>query len=147
MNMEYRLAICFRSAGNAFVACLLTNMFFVSDLLADSSTAKTAELAAIKTICRELVGSQFPYNGLQWQRPWQRLLPYLANKNDIYDGGFVCSGHCSGSVELRDGLWIDYTFPNPQKFGERWNASDGIIDSVKLISGEKVILHYEKSPK
>ena len=137
-------SIC-RSVGDVFAICLFANVLLVTSLRADSKTDNAKEIGEITVICRSIIGSQFPYDGLPWQRPWQRLLRYLPDKNALCRTPLVCSGHCSGSVNLQNGLWLDFTFPNPQKFGEQWGPNDGIIDSVKLSRGDRVIFYRSKS--
>ena len=122
--------------------------FAVGWLVTSSVYAKpghVADVAQLKSICRGLIGSQFPYDGLPWQRPWKRLLPYLRSKDDLYRGPLVCSGGCSGSVKLRDGFALDFSFINPQKFGQHWRSNDGLIDSVTLWDGSKILLRYPKT--
>jgi hypothetical protein len=121
-----------------FIAAILAA---VPTLRPDSVHFTGSDLAQLKLICRTLISSQYPYHDLPWQRPWQRLLPYLRNKNDLYRGPLVCSGRCSGSVPLKDGLWLNYTFIDPQKFGEHWGPQDGLIDSITLSKDDKVLLH------
>lgn len=125
--------------------CLLVSVLSVR-LQAEAAVVDASEHAEIIAICQELVGSQFPYDGLPWQRPWQRLLRYLPNKDALYREPLVCSGSCSGSVRLRNGMWLNFTFPNPQKFGKQWDSSDGRIDSVELVRGNKVIFSNKKKP-
>ncbi|HYR23689.1 MAG TPA: hypothetical protein VEP30_12290 [Chthoniobacterales bacterium] len=127
------------------VYCLLVLVVAASGSLgADTDRPTASEIARLKSVCRELVGSQFPYGDLKWQRPWRRLIPYLRSKDEVYRDGLVCSGGCSGSISLRGGLWLDFTFINPQKFGERWGPSDGLLDSVTLSDGHRVLLHINR---
>src|SRR5438105_8584695 len=69
-------SIC-RSVGDVFAICLFANVLLVTSLRADSKTDNAKEIGEITVICRSIIGSQFPYDGLPWQRPWQRLLRYL----------------------------------------------------------------------
>jgi hypothetical protein len=135
---------CLRLLGGVWAGYLLANVLFASNLCADNKIANATEYAQVAAVCRDLVGSQFPYDGLPWQRPWQSLLRYLPNKDALYRTPFVCSGRCSGSVQLRNGLWLNFTFLNPQKFEKQWGPFDGRIDSVQLVKGDEVIFHYEK---
>src|ERR1700704_5244041 len=131
--------------GLSLMRILLVLLVTVSACLgADTDRLTAPEIAQLKRVCRELVGSQFPYGDLKWQRPWRRLMPYLHSKDDLYRKGLVCSGGCSGSVSLRGGLWLDFTFINPQKFGERWGPTDGLLDSVTLSDGHRVLLHVKR---
>src|ERR1700688_4916139 len=98
------------------VCCFLVVLFTASlSVCADTERLAASEVARLKIVCRDLVGAQFPYGDLPWQPAWQRLLPYLRSRDDLYRQQLVCSGSCSGSVSLRGGLWLNFTFRNPQK--------------------------------
>jgi hypothetical protein len=122
-------------------------MLFASSFstCAEAERLTASQMARLKVVCRDLVGAQFPYGGLAWQRPWQRLLPYLRSRDAVYRGPLVCSGGCSGSISLRGGLWLSFTFPNPQKFEQRWGPHDGLLDSVTLSDGTRDLAHYPKT--
>jgi hypothetical protein len=146
MNTTQRIRSCpsFKDALFAFLIIDLLLHCSISNVGADGEIANRVGWAEIKVVCRGLVGSQFPYDGLPWQRPWQRLLRYLPDRGALYRRPLVCSGHCSGSVQLQNGLWLNFTFPNPQKFAKQWGADDGLIDSVELVQGNDVVFRYQR---
>jgi hypothetical protein len=111
-----------------------------------ASAASAAELTAtdlskLKRICNSLLDTQF------LSTRWELLRPYLRDSKALDSVQVVCSGSCSGSIALREGLWFNFTFVNPQKMGKRWGPKDGLTYSITLSNGKRDILHRETTPK
>jgi hypothetical protein len=79
---------------------------------------------------------------------WDKLQPYLRNKQALKAGfGVVCSASCSGSVELRGGLWLNFIYVNVPLMSEPWRSKECLVYSVTLSDDRRNIFHRETEPK
>ena len=118
---------------------VLLSLAFLPASTADRSSS--TDMKNLERICSGLLNKPFLSSG------WEKLKPYLRNKEALKSVRVACSGSCSGSVALRGGLWLNFIYVNVPLMSEPWRSKECIVYSVTLRDNKRDIFHRETEPK
>jgi hypothetical protein len=94
-----------------------------SRAVADSADLET-EMIALERICPRLLGR--PVQSEQWRE----LVPYLQDPKALKKVEVICSGECSGALDLRNGIELRFSYPNVSAGPN--GQKDEIVNGIEL---------------
>jgi hypothetical protein len=95
------------------------------------------DMKALDGICGRLPGSTLG------DAAWQALDPYIIKRNALRHLVVTCGDTCEGSLALRDGYFIDYSYTAKGKYGPGQPSSNSVY-AIVLRRGDKTIQSYAR---